>query len=61
MKQLTILLNEKTIKDAKMIAELEQIPYTVLFRNWITQRIREYAPAVNPAKTPADASQPSTS
>ena len=51
MKQLTILLPEKIIKEAKEIAEKEQIPYTVLFRNWIVQRVRQYAP-VSPAKMP---------
>jgi hypothetical protein len=51
MKQITLQLSEETIKKAKRIAELEQLPYTVMFRNWIAQRIREYTPYVEPAKT----------
>jgi hypothetical protein len=44
MKSVTLLLNEKTIREAKAIAEIEQIPYTVMFRNWIAQRIIGYEP-----------------
>lgn len=56
MKQITLQLNEKTIREAKTIAEIEQIPYTVMFRNWIAQRIREYAP-VKACKQETGASQ----
>ncbi|MCZ7395287.1 MAG: hypothetical protein ABOK23_12095 [Candidatus Methanoperedens sp.] len=37
--------------------ELE-LTYTVMFRNWITQR-RESTPADNPTKTPDNATGPS--
>lgn len=60
MKQVNINLHEKTIAKAKEIAEIEQIPYSTLFRNWIVQRIREYAPTVSPAKMPVDAATPNT-
>lgn len=57
MKPVNILLSEKTIQDAKVIAEMEQIPYSVLFRNWIVQRIREYAP-VQPSEAETGAATP---
>jgi hypothetical protein len=42
MKRLMISLQEKTIEEAKIIADHEQIPYSILFRTWIVQRVREY-------------------
>jgi hypothetical protein len=57
MKQITVLLPEKTILQAKEIAALEQMPYTVMFRHWIAQRIREYAP-VPPSKAETSAATP---
>ena len=44
MKPINIQLHEDTIKKVKAIAEFEQLPYTVMIRSWIAQRIREYAP-----------------
>ncbi len=50
MKQVNILLPEKMIQAAKEIAEIEQVPYTVLFRSWIAKKVREYVPAEHPTK-----------
>lgn len=53
MKKIIVSLNEKTIESAKVIAEIEQLPYTAMFRNWITQRIRNYDFAETSPKTTA--------
>lgn len=53
MKKIIVSLNEKTIESAKAIAEFEQLPYTAMFRNWITQRIRNYDFAEISSKTTA--------
>lgn len=57
MKPVNIQLSEDTIKQAKTIAELEQIPYSILLRNWIVKGIREYAHVSPPRPTGAASSQ----
>lgn len=58
MKQINVQLSEKTLLQVKEIAEKEELAYTSLVRNWIVQKVREYASTANPAKMPVDAATP---
>ncbi len=42
MKQINITLQDKTLNEVKIIADMEGLPYTVMLRNWIIRQAREY-------------------
>ncbi len=54
MKQINVQISEKTLIRVKEIAGKEELAYTSLIRNWIVQKVREYAP-VQPSKAQTDA------
>ncbi|NJD54406.1 MAG: hypothetical protein FIB07_16275 [Candidatus Methanoperedens sp.] len=56
MKQVNLQLSEKTLGRVKEIAKNEELPYTSLIRNWIVQRVKEFAPAETLAREPAECS-----
>lgn len=44
--QVNITLENQTLNEVKRIAESEGLPYTIMLRNWVIRRAREYTGSV---------------